>query len=329
MKNVVLLFLSLIYGGFSVLAQKDPVWDNTKDKHWGNEFVHVQIPSSTDGALQNAWFYRSSKATGQPLIISLHSWSGDYNQEDPLTKEILQKDWNYIHPDFRGTNNKPDACGSPLVISDLLDAIHFAIKNAKVDTTNVHIIGVSGGGYLTLLAYMQLDYPVKSFNAWAPISDLQSWYWESRGRHNKYANDLENVAKKGGVINWDELKSRSPMFLKVPQALRKNAVINIYEGVHDGYTGSVPISHSILFYNKIARALYPTNKNAVVPDSIWMSILIKQCNPDADSSLRIGDRMIHLQKKLPKASLTLFEGGHEMIVPRALDLIPVNEVKKR
>lgn len=329
MKNAILLFLSLIYGGLSVLAQKGPLWDNTKDKHWGNEFVHVQIPSSTDGALQNAWFYKSSKATGQPLIISLHTWSGDYNQEDPLTKGILQKDWNYIHPDFRGANNKPDACGSPLVLSDLLDAIHFAIKNAKVDTANIHIIGVSGGGYLTLLAYMQLDYPVKSFNAWAPISDLQSWYWESKGRHNKYANDLENVAKKNGVINWKELQQRSPLFLPVPQARRKNAVLNIYEGVHDGYTGSVPISHSILFYNKIAGALYPTNKNAVVPDSVWMSILIKQCNPDADSTLRIGDRMIHLQKTLPKVSLTLFEGGHEMIVPRALDLIPIANAKKR
>lgn len=328
MKNVIFLFLSLIYGRLPVLAQKDPVWDNTKDKHWGNEFVHVQIPSPTDGAMQNAWFYPSSKATGQPLIISLHTWSGDYNQEDPLAKEIVEKDWNYIHPDFRGANNKPDACGSPLVISDLLDVIHFVIKNAKVDTANVHIIGVSGGGYLALLAYMKLDYPVKSFNAWAPISDLQSWYWESKGRHNKYANDLENVAKEDGVINWKELQKRSPLFLTFPHERRKNTIINIYEGVHDGYTGSVPISHSILFYNKVAKALYPTNKNAVVTDSVWMSILIKQCNPDADSSLRIGDRIIHLKKELPGLSLILFEGGHEMIVPRALDLIPITEVKK-
>jgi len=277
MRNLFFLFLLLTCFSLTVLAQKDPVWDNTKDKHWGNEFVQVQIPSSADGALQNAWFHQSAKATPQPLIISLHTWSGDYNQEDPLAKEVLLRDWNYIHPDFRGANNKPDACGSPLVISDLLDAIHFAIKNARVDTTNVHIIGVSGGGYLTMLAYMQLDYPVRSFNAWASISDLQNWYWESKGRGNRYANDIEKVAQKNGAMNWNELKKRSPMYLPFPYTKRKNAFINIYAGVHDGYTGSVPISHSVLFYNKIATALYPNRKDAIIPDAVLMSILTKRC----------------------------------------------------
>lgn len=322
------MFLLLTCTGFRVLAQKDPVWDNTKDRHWGNEFVQVHIPSSADGTLQNAWFYHSAKTTPQPLIISLHTWSGDYNQEDPLATEVLMRDWNYIHPDFRGANNKPDACGSPLVISDLTDAIHYAIKNANVDTTNVHIIGVSGGGYLTMLAYMQLDYPVKSFNAWASISDLQNWYWESKGRSNRYANDIEKVAQKNGVMNWNELKKRSPMHLPFPYMKRKNAYLSIYAGVHDGYTGSVPISHSVLFYNKIATALYPGIKDAIVPDTVWMPILIRQCNADADSSMHIGERRIHLQKKLPKLSLTLFEGGHEMLVSEALRLIPVGESVK-
>ena len=329
MKNAFFLLLLLTCVRLMVHAQEDPVWDNTKNKHWRNEFVQVQIPSSADGALQKAWFHQSAKATPQPLIISLHTWSGDYNQEDPLAKEVLLRGWNYIHPDFRGANNKPDACGSPLVISDLLEAIHFAIKNANVDTTNVHIIGVSGGGYLTMLAYMQLDYPVKSFNAWASISDLQSWYWESKGRGNRYANDIEKVAQKNGVMDWDELKKRSPMYLPLPYAKRKNAFINIYAGVHDGYTGSVPISHSVLFYNKIAKALYPARKDALVPDSVLMSILTKRCNPAADTSMYIGDRRIHLQKRLSKLRLTLFEGGHEMIVPQALTLIPVNEVGKQ
>lgn len=327
MERKIIFFLGMMCFCLLSIAQKEPVWDNTKDKHWDAGFTRVQITSSADGTIQNAWFHKSESKSPQPLIISLHTWSGDYNQEDPLTKEVLLRDWNYIHPDFRGANNKPDACGSSLVLDDLLDAIHFTVKNALVDTTNVHIIGASGGGYLTLLAYMKLDYPVKSFNAWAPISDLVNWYWESRGRHNIYAKDIEKVAERNGKMNWDELRKRSPMDLPFPYAKRKNAELNIYEGVHDGYTGSVPITHSILFYNKIAKALYPDNKKAIIPASVWISLLIKQCNPVADSSRKIGGRLIQLQKRLPKLSLTLFEGTHEMLVPQALALLPVKKIR--
>jgi lysophospholipase L1-like esterase len=277
--------------------------------------------------LQNAWFYRSSKSSPQPLIISLHTWSGDYNQEDPLAKEVLLRDWNYIHPDFRGANNNPKACGSPLVITDLEDAIEFAIKNSSVDTSNVHIIGASGGGYAALLAYMKLSYPVKSFNAWVPISNLIDWYWESKGRNSNYAKDVEKVGMNKNQMNWEELNSRSPIMLPFPANKRKNASLNIYAGVHDGYTGSVPISHSVLFYNKIASELYPGDINKQVADSTLMSLVIKQLNPYADTTLKLGSRKIHLLKQMPGLSLTIFEGGHEMLVPQALTLPPVDKNK--
>lgn len=283
----------------------------------------MQIKSTVDNSLQNVWFYKSKNPTPQPLIISLHTWSGDYNQEDPLAKEVLLRDWNYIHPDFRGANTNPQACGSPLVIADLEDAIKFAVKNENVDTTNVHIIGASGGGYATMLAYMKIGYPVKSFNAWVGISNLSEWYWESKGRNARYATDLEQVAMKGNQMNWEELDNRSPIKLPFPAGKRKNAFLNIYAGVHDGYTGSVPISHSVLFYNKIAAELYPGQKDKLVADSTLMSILVKQLNPFADNKLTLGARKIHLLKQSPNLSLTLFEGGHEMIVPQALALIPV------
>jgi lysophospholipase L1-like esterase len=58
-----------------------------------------------------------------------------------------------------------------------------------------------------------------------------------------------------------------------------------------------------------------------------MSILIKQCNPVADTTKRIGGRIIQLQKRYPNLSLTLFEGTHEMLVPPALALLPIQEIK--
>ena len=70
---------------------------------------------------------------------------------------------------------------------------------------------------------------------------LRSWYWESKGRKAKYATDMEQVAMTNGKMNWDELDRRSPVKLPFPAAKRKNATLNIYAGIHDGYTGSVPV----------------------------------------------------------------------------------------
>lgn len=325
--NSIFLSTLQIFSMGVLYAQTAIPWDNTINKSWPNTFQLVQIKSSADKTLQNAWYYKSTNPNPRPLIISLHTWSGDYNQEDPLAKEVLLRNWNYIHPDFRGPNNNPKACGSPLVIADLEDAIKFAVKNGNVDTANVHIIGASGGGYATMLAYMKLNYPVKSFSAWVGISNLSDWYWESKGRNARYATDIEQVAMKDNQMDWKELDSRSPIKLPFNAKKRKNASLNIYAGVHDGYTGSVPISHSILFYNKIATALYPGKKENLVSDGILIALLAKQMYPYADTTLKTGGRKIHLSKKLPNLSLTIFEGGHEMLVPPALALLPVDETK--
>lgn len=322
-----MLFQLLAYTVFylPVNAQvKTVLWDDTQKLKWGNEFSLVAIKSSKDSSLQNAWFYKSKKKTLQPLIVSLHTWSGDYNQEDPLAKEILLRDWNYIHPDFRGANNNPMACGSSLVIADLEDAIHYAVKNGVVDTTNVHIVGVSGGGYAAMLAYMKINYPVRSFNAWVGISNLSDWYWESKGRNTKYATDIEQVVMKNGKPDWSELESRSPIKLPFPAGKREQATLNIYAGLHDGYTGSVPITHSILFYNKIAAALFPGIKEHLVTDSTIISLLTKRTNPGTDTSVKLNGRIIHLSKQLNNLSLTIFEGGHEMLVPSAIVLPPID-----
>jgi len=328
MRKLFSLLLFIIGICISVLAQeKEAIWDNTILKNWSSEFKLVKIKSTSDSSLQNAWFYRSSKSTPQPLIISLHTWSGDYNQEDPLAKEVLLHDWNYIHPDFRGPNNNQKACGSQYVIADIEDAIRYAIKNGIVDTANVHIIGISGGGYATLVAFMKINYPVKSFNAWASISDLGNWYWETKGRNLKYASDVEKVATKDTVFSWEELAERSPMQMQYPSEKRKNSTLNMYAGVHDGYSGSVPISHSVLFYNKIASELFPGQTEKLVPDSTLLSLVVKQLNPYADKTLTLGSRKIHLSKNSPTLNLTIFEGTHEMLVPQALALPPIDENK--
>jgi lysophospholipase L1-like esterase/pimeloyl-ACP methyl ester carboxylesterase len=324
MKHPLIFLLILLLTNLLCHAQDGKTaWDNTINKNWPAGFVQTAVKSSADGSMQKVIFHKSKQVIAQPLIVSLHSWSADYLQEDPLAAEVVLRGWNYIHPDFRGPNNNPTACGSELVISDIEDAIRFAIENGNADRNEVHIIGGSGGGYATLLAYMKLNYPAKSFNAWVPISSLSDWYWESKGRNARYATDLEQVAMKGNQMNWEELNSRSPIKLPFPADKRKNTSLNIYAGIHDGYTGSVPISHSVLFYNKIATELFQGQKEKLVEDSTLISLLSKQLNPYADNKLTLGGRKIHLLKQSPELTLTLFEGGHEMILLQALALVPV------
>jgi len=134
MNKFSILLITLIISHFLSDAQVDKTaWDNTADKKWPVGFKQTEIKSSADSSAQKAIFYKTGQSKPQPLIVSLHTWSGNFTQEDPLTKEILLRDWNYIHPDFRGANNTPQSCGSELVIQDIEDAIQFAIKNGNVD----------------------------------------------------------------------------------------------------------------------------------------------------------------------------------------------------
>ncbi|WP_196781452.1 SGNH/GDSL hydrolase family protein [Flavobacterium sufflavum] len=318
----------------SLFSQTDPAWDNTSKSNWNDAFKKIEITSSLDGKMQNAFLYASKSKAKKPLIISLHTWSADYTQKDPLTNEILARDWNYIHPDFRGTNNNAEAMASQYVIADIEDAIQYALKNTNSDPEDVHIVGVSGGGLATLAAYMNIKYPVKSFSAWAPISDLESWYWESIGRKQKYAANILKATSKDSVFNAEEARRRSPLLQQFPKDLRKNAKLYIYEGVHDGYTGSVPITHSINMYNRLVGELkYGSVKlEDIMPKAVTdtklvsekeiISLVTKQYNPAFDKKDKLFDRNVYLSREFENIKLTIFEGTHEQI-PQALGLIPV------
>lgn len=332
---IILLFALSIH----IHAQTDPQWDDTKQSAWRKEFKKVEIPSNADGELQKAYLYGTTSKTPKPLIVSLHTWSGTYSQKDPLTAEILARDWNYIHPDFRGKNDHTEAVGSPLVISDIEDAIRYAIEHTNTDPHEVHIIGVSGGGYATLLSYMNVDYPVKSFSAWVPISDINAWYWESIGRKQKYATDIVKAINKNGIYDKEEAIRRSPLKQQFPKEKRKDAELFIYAGIHDGYNGSVPITHSILMYNRLVSelkynitnqdeiAIFALTDTSLVSSKEMINLITKRTTPNMENKPVLFGRTVHLYKKYDKLSLTVFEGGHEQI-QQALALIPYEERKE-
>jgi lysophospholipase L1-like esterase/dienelactone hydrolase len=304
-------------------TQPDPTWDDTSRPTWPDVFKDVSIPSTADGAIQKAYFYSTTQEKPRPLVVSLHTWSNNYQQKDPLIDQILLRDYNYIRPDFRGPNNTPEAMGSPLVASDIDDAITYAIENGNVDPHNIHIIGASGGGYATLIAYMQSEHNIRTFSAWVPITDISKWYYESLGRKRVYAKHIA-LATTGSEnrIDLQEARRRSPLFMSTPVEKRESSQLYIYAGIHDGYNGSVPVSHSLEIFNKVVKDFNPVATEELIPEHTIQQIVTARYLPGENKPV-IADREIQFQQRFSdKMEIVIFEGAHEMLVDVALNHIP-------
>ncbi|WP_428665960.1 alpha/beta hydrolase family protein [Runella sp.] len=284
--------------------------------------IKDSIQSSLDRNVQVFYYDKSTASSPQPLVVELHSWSNSADsQKDMVAVQAHAKEWNYIFPNFRGVNNHPKACCSEFVISDIDEAIDWAVKNMKVDTKHIYVIGTSGGGYATLAMYMKSRHTIHTFSAWAAISDLEAWYGESSERKNKYAAEIVKCIGAGETFDAQKAKERSPLFWKTPVKKRKNSQLQIYAGIHDGYTGSVPISHSINFYNKLLTDNNEKDKSHYVSETDAITMLKTQTFPTSNPPEMIGDRAILYQKSSKKITLTIFEGTHEILKNVALELV--------
>ncbi|NUM34260.1 MAG: prolyl oligopeptidase family serine peptidase [Candidatus Brocadiae bacterium] len=283
---------------------------------WPKEFSIIEIDKE-----QKAYFYQAKGSNPQPLAVVLHTWSGDYTQYyGSLAEVVLDKNWNYIHPDFRGANNKPEACGSDLVISDIDKAIDYAIAHANVDLERIYVIGCSGGGYATLCMFMKSRHRIKTFSAWVAISDLRSWYRQSLGRRNSFAEDiLQSTSSSEGTLNVVEATRRSPMYQKTPVAKLEYARLKLYAGIHDGYTGSVPITQSLLFFNKVVQDLPQYQKEDLISEGEILQLLTDRYKIKDCFLGKIGHREIIFQKKVKNISIVIFEGGHEILEEYAME----------
>ncbi len=278
------------------------------------------IRSSLDANVQAFYYDKSTTSTPQPLVVALHSWSNSAESQPPLAaEEAHAKGWNYIFPNFRGVNNHPKACCSEYVLTDIDEAIDWALTHLNVDRKRIYVIGHSGGGYATMAMYMKSRHDIASFSAWCGITDLAAWYNESVERKNKYAAEILQCTGAGTTFDRQKALERSPLYWKTPIRKRKNSQLRIYAGIHDGHTGSVPISQSINFYNKLLTDFGVRDQSRYVPDADAATMLQTQAFPLANPPKTIDSRAIHYQKSANRITLTIFEGGHEFLKNAALD----------
>jgi len=288
-------------------------------KGWPKEIQEIKYPSKADNTRQPALFFApAGRAKPRPLLVGLHSWSGDYRQNNsPYGKWCIEQKWNFIHPNFRGPNRRPEATGSELVVADILSAVEFAKKNGAVDETRIYLVGASGGGYAALLLAGRAPEVWAGVSAWVPILDLTQWYSETSKRKMKYAREIElSIGGKplSGSEAEEEAMKRSPVTYL---SRAKGVALDINAGITDGHNGSVPISHSLEAFNLLAAAkdrlstkqISAFVRTAKVPQSITDTVPVDKTY--------LAKRVL-FRRQSGTARVTIFQGGHEIIPAAAL-----------
>jgi acetyl esterase/lipase len=309
-------------------AQKTD-WDSLHKRYPAGDGKLVPLPedyrritfrSKADDSNQGAWFYRPPGDGPVPLLVTLHPWSSDtdtYHRQ--CIGWCIDKGWAAIAPDFRGANSKPAACGSELAVKDILSSVEWARGQAPVDANRIYLIGTSGGGFAALLMAGRAPEVWAGVSAWAGISDLAAWHRQQTapgGPPGRYDASIEKCCggPPGASAAVDEqYRLRSPLTW-LPKAA--GVPLDINAGIHDGHSGSVPISHSLLAFNAVAA-----EKDRVAEDDI--GFMVDKAAVPAGLQSPIDDPAYGRKKPLFRrvsgvARVTIFDGGHELVAVPAL-----------
>ena len=280
----------------------------------------IEYLSSGDNTMQPALFYAPDTNEAVPLLVGLHSWSGNYRQKlsMPYADWCIKKGWVFIHPHFRGGNKKPEACGSDLVIADILTAVEYAKQNANVDPTRIYLVGGSGGGYTALQVAGRAPEVWAGVSAWLAPTVLEDWYHQNKLLGcEEHAGDI--VKSCGGLPGQSpEIDAQYAMRSPVTHLKNaKNLPLDINAGIHDGHdSGGVPISHSFKAFNAVADPndrvsggdIQYFNDKSEVPPHLVQTI----------DDPTYGNNKALFRKVSGNTRLTIFDGGHRLNFHAAL-----------
>jgi predicted esterase len=279
----------------------------------GIQVIHIK--SSADGTMQPSLFYDSGSKVRRPLLVVLHSWSNNYlqNISIPYAEWAEQNDWIFIHPDSRGIYDSPASTASEKAVSDILDAVDWAKRNANVDESRIYLTGYSGGAMTSLVMAGRYPDLWTAVSAWVPIYDLCHWYEYTNsfperyyGRHIRQSVGGEPIAGNGA---WEEAKKRSPVSY-LPNAAGKNVKVYIASGIDDD---NVPVDHALMAFNDLSdstdKFLYEEIEYMRANRSIPPHLVSEIEDPEFTS---VGLPLV-LERESGNVVIKLFKGGHDVI----------------
>jgi acetyl esterase/lipase len=185
----------------------------------------ITIESTLDGVAQPAWFLPAPSAHAAPLFVHLHTWSARFDNSGSILEAVTESErrgWNFISPDFRGANNRPEACASRWAIQDVLDAVAYARRHAAVDPARIYLLGASGGGHMALTMAHVAPTLWAGVSAWVPVTDLAElhassktkggtayWPWsnESAAAHRRRRQPRRNTGRARRSSTWRSRRS--------------------------------------------------------------------------------------------------------------------------
>ena len=287
---------------------------------WPEPVQEIRISSTADQSAQPALNYvPPDDGQAKPLLVGLHTWSGDYTQAangSTYAAWAIQQGWAFVFPHFRGPNFMPQALGSDLAVQDVVDAVQHMQATAKVDAQRIYLIGVSGGGHMALLMAGRHPEIWAGVSAWCGISDVAQWHRDhlKGGKPDKYAQHIESAL--GGAPDRPErlkkARQRSPLTwldkaAKVP--------LDIAAGVNDGRAGSVPFTHSLLAYNAVA----PEKLDAAGIASFYQTQTPPTGWPAPETDPLYTHWPVVFRAASGNTRITIFQGAHEILYAPALN----------
>jgi dipeptidyl aminopeptidase/acylaminoacyl peptidase len=303
------------YTTFSSLAASS-LRDLSRDQAWKKtvpEAETVYIPSTSDGNEQPALFYNSGSGHARPLLLVLHSWSANYQQHFsiPYGAWAVRNDWVFIHPNYRGVFDDPDATGSELAEQDILDALRYAKEHARIDESRIYIAGFSGGGMMTLNMVGRHPELWTAAVAWVPVYDLVSWYRTTRHAVHDYSTYIENSC--GGPPTegkpLDECRKRSPSSV-LKNARGSGVHVYIATGIDDGF---VPPDHTLRAFNDLAEPGDRFTEEQMAHMVEHSEVPPGLAGDYSDPLYKEAGKELLLERTSANVTIKIFSGGHDVI----------------
>lgn len=288
------------------------------------ERIAITVPSSIDKSPEKCYLTLPDgveKGKPLPLLVLLHSWSGNVEQRQSAFEQgALKRGWLLLMPNFRGVNDHSEACGSVLAQQDIVDAVAWVAERYPVDRSRVYLTGSSGGGHMTMLMAGRHPHLWAAASAWVGISDLTAWHvMHAQDRYGEMLRKSCGGAPGESAAVDQEYRARSP---KTFLAGAVGLPLDIAAGVHDGHKGSVRVRHSLEAFNVVAAAQQlPTISEAEIEQIGRPNGRLDQPQSGDTVDDATYGRAIYLRRTAGRCRVTIFEGGHEGLAEAALEFL--------